>query len=214
MALLLDPLANLPLEGLSSTFSEWGGWGLFAWAFSEAVFFPVPPDLGLLFLAERSPETYVALAAIATAGSGIGAVAGWWVGRLFRDPLEKKLGHTKAFRVAKRQLLRHGDVAILLAGFTPIPYKVFCVMSGMFGVSKRTLFIFSLMGRGARFFLVAWVAAKYGEGGKGFWWTPAGIVWILGVTALVVGVGLFREVRAKRARGRGLDGPMGPEGGE
>ncbi|MBC8514942.1 DedA family protein [bacterium] len=196
--LFVSMVAEGLVESLSSHFEEWGAMGLLIWAFCEAIFFPLPPDLGLLFLAGKSPQEYAFLAGVATVGSATGALVGWWLGRFLEKPIVARFGEKKVFQTVKRKLLRHGDEAILLAGFTPVPYKFFCVISGMMGLKKRTLFIFSLLGRGARFFLVAHLAARFGEEAKGFWKTPAGIAWMVGVVLLILSVGFFREWRSRR----------------
>ncbi len=128
---------------------------LFLLAFAESSFFPLPPDVLLMALTLGNPSWGMYYAAIATVGSVLGGMFGYLIGKLGGKPLLLRLmGHD---RVSKTHDVfeRHEGWAILIAGLTPVPYKVFTVGAGAFYVNFRVFVTASLISRGARFFLVA-----------------------------------------------------------
>ena len=145
------------------TFLPFGSAGLFAIAFIESSFFPIPPDLLLIPLALLNPELALFYAAVCTAGSVLGALLGYYIGLKGGRPVMKKLFGEKKTKSVEDYYRKYGDWAIAIAAFTPVPYKVFTIASGVFRHSIRNLIIISIVGRGARFFLVAGVIALWGE---------------------------------------------------
>lgn len=145
------------------TFLPFGVAGLFAVAFIESSFFPIPPDLLLIPLALLNPNLALFYAAVATIGSVLGALLGYYIGLKGGRPVMKKLFGEKKTQHVENYYRKYGDWAIGIAAFTPIPYKVFTIASGVFRHSIRNLVIISIIGRGARFFLVAGIIALWGE---------------------------------------------------
>jgi membrane protein YqaA with SNARE-associated domain len=145
---------------LSWSKSPYGALALFVLAFAESSFFPVPPDVLLIALALGAVRKSFLFAAVCTAGSVLGGVAGYGIG-WFAAPLAKDLITALAGGNAYYQVARaYGDnafLAICVAGFTPIPYKVFTLAAGIFheNVGLGVLVAASVLSRGTRFFLVA-----------------------------------------------------------
>ncbi len=140
---------------------------LFAIALAEASVFPIPPDVLLLPLAGAAPRRAWRLAAICTVGSLLGAVVGWLIGYLLYDmvgrPILSFYGVTEQAEAVLTKYDENAVLAIAVAGFTPIPFKVFTILAGMKAtVALPTLVGASLLGRGGRFGLVAGVAAFAG----------------------------------------------------
>ena len=140
---------------------------LFAIAFAEASVFPIPPDVLLLPLAGAAPRRAWRLTVICTAGSLLGAIGGWFIGYLLYDAVGRPiLSFYHVTAEAEEVLARYDEnalLAIVIAGFTPIPYKVFTILAGMNAtVALPTLVGASLIGRGGRFGLVAGIAAFAG----------------------------------------------------
>lgn len=143
-----------------------GLWALFGLAAAEAVVFPVPPDVLLIPLCLGAPPRALRFALICSVGSLTGALAGWTVGygawhvahRLFIPWVFSEAAFSRV------QALYHDNafLAILAAAFTPIPYKVFTVAAGVFGVPLNTLLAASAIGRPARFYLVAGAIYLFG----------------------------------------------------
>jgi len=169
--------------------------GLFLWAFFEAIFFPLPPDIGLIIFVKETPEIWVNLALITTIGSASGAMVGWSIGRFFKSKLEKKFSGNLKYEKIRKNLLQYGGEAIVFAGFTPLPYKLFAITSGIIGLPLKTLFWCSVLGRGARFLLVAYVTAKFQDGIKAFWSSPAGLGWTIGIIFVIFGYSFLKTRR-------------------
>lgn len=156
---------------LSWAETPYGTPALFLLAFAEASFFPVPPDVLLIALALSKRSRSLFYATICTLGSVLGGLLGWYIG----VGLWHSLGTyaecptfgggawffqnipsftCDAFGIVKAKYDANAWLALFTAAFTIIPYKVFTIAAGVFSVSIPTLIGASLIGRGARFFLV------------------------------------------------------------
>ena len=141
-------------------------WYLGALSFAESSFFPIPPDIMLapMVLAERRRAWF--LAALTTTASVLGGLAGFAIGVVAIDwvmPLLERFGYVDAFARAQDWFTRWGFWAIFAAGFSPIPYKVFTIAAGAMSMALLPFTFASLIGRGARFFLVAGMIYFGGE---------------------------------------------------
>lgn len=151
-------------------------WALFALAFAESSVFPVPPDVLLLAMVFAAPERARAYAALTTAGSVAGGLAGYglgwglWqvVGPLFFRHLGPFGFTSDNFRTVQHAYQDNAFLAIFTAAFTPIPYKVFTVAAGVFGIGMTAFVVASVLGRGMRFFLVAELGGRVGPAVKPF----------------------------------------------
>jgi membrane protein YqaA with SNARE-associated domain len=161
--------------------TPYGPMALFILAFAESVFFPVPPDVLLIALALGSTKKSFRFAVSCTVGSVSGAFVGYAIGHFvwittngeFTGFAYFFFNHIPGFSVSLfnsiKALFNQWDFwAIFTAGFTPIPYKVFTIASGVFDIDLMMFFIASVISRGARFFLVAFLIWKFGPGIKRF----------------------------------------------
>lgn len=136
-------------------------------SFAESSFFPIPVDVMLapMVLADKSKAWR--LAAITTLMSVIGGIFGYLLGAFFFETYGAQvLNYFHAhdtFELIKEKYAANGILIILLAGFTPIPYKIFTIASGVLSVAFLPFVFLSLIGRGARFFLVAGLIRLGGE---------------------------------------------------
>ena len=138
--------------------------GLFVVAFIESSFFPVPPDVLMigLVLTPNAPSASL-VATVCTVGSVLGAVLGWVIGAYGGYPLVHRMfGEEKVQRV-EQLYNRCGVYAVFIAAFTPIPYKVFTIASGVFRFNIVAMMLASVVGRGMRFFLVAYLSQWFGR---------------------------------------------------
>lgn len=135
---------------------------------AESSFFPVPPDPLLMALCLGAPKRSLRLAAWTTGASVAGAIVGYGIGfgfwEIFRDPFFAYVpGVTPdAFDHVQQLYDRYDFGAIFLAGLTPLPYKVFTLSAGVFGIHFGVFLIASVLSRGMRFFLVAGLIYKFG----------------------------------------------------
>jgi membrane protein YqaA with SNARE-associated domain len=142
--------------------------------FAESSFFPIPPDPLLLALALGRPRRALFFASIATAASVAGGVFGYWLGRFLWESVSGFFfGHVpgvtpEAFASVQSLYHQYDFWAVFLAGFTPLPYKVFTLASGVFLISFPVFVVASTVSRGARFFILAGLVHFFGPQIKGF----------------------------------------------
>ena len=119
---------------------QYGMAGLFGVAFIESSFFPVPPDVLViaLLLTPDAPSPFW-VATVCTVGSVLGAGFGWIVGAYGGYPLMHRLFKEEKVRAVERLYNRYGVYTIFIAAFTPIPYKVFTIASGVFRYNVLTM---------------------------------------------------------------------------
>ncbi len=131
---------------------------LSALSFAESSFFPIPPDVMLAPMALAKPERAWYFAMLTTVASVLGGILGYSIG-VFAfeavEPLIRQTGYWDAYRSAGVWFENWGFWAIFLAGFSPIPYKIFTISAGVIGMSFPPFVLASIVGRGARFYLVA-----------------------------------------------------------
>jgi membrane protein YqaA with SNARE-associated domain len=152
--------------------SPYGGWALFLLAFSESSFFPIPPDILLIALAVGKPEKSLKYAAICTAGSVLGGVAGYIIGWQFMAGVGEKIvdfyGLTEKVAYIGTLYHQYDAWAVGIAGFTPIPYKVFTITAGAFKINFLVFLMASLVSRAARFFIVGTLIYIFGPSIQAF----------------------------------------------
>mgnify|MGYP006423007049 CR=1 FL=1 len=133
-------------------------WALGCLSAAESSVFPIPPDVLLAPMSLAHPRKAALFAFIATVGSVIGGLIGYFLGHFAYHlvvPWIESAGYTQAYLVAVDWFQEWGFWVVLVAGFSPIPYKVFTVAAGATGVALLPFVLGSLIGRGARFFMVA-----------------------------------------------------------
>ena len=137
-------------------------------SFAESSFFPIPPDVLLIPMAMQRRRRAMWYATVCTAASVIGGMFGYLIGwGLWEVVGEFLLEHVPGFEAnfnkAQEFYDRYDFWIVFFAGFTPLPYKVFTIAGGVASISFPMLIIASIVGRGARFFLVAGLMWKFGE---------------------------------------------------
>ena len=148
--------------------TPYGAWALFLIAFAKSSFFPFPPDPLLLALCLGAAKRSLRFAAIATLASVAGGVLGYAIGTGAWALMEPWFFSyvpgvsQEAFDAVQAFYNKHGFAAVFLAGLTPIPYKVFTLASGVFGINFGSFVLASIVSRGLRFFLIAWLVYKFG----------------------------------------------------
>ena len=128
-------------------------------SFAESVFFPIPPDVMLAPMCLASPSRAWRFAFITTLASVIGGIVGYalgfWLFEPVVEPLIASMGWQQKFEHALAWFKQYGVWVVFLAGFSPIPYKVFTIGAGLLSMAFLPFLFASAIGRGARFFLVA-----------------------------------------------------------
>ena len=136
-------------------------------SFTESSCFLIPPDVMLAPMTLAKPHKAWFYAGLTTVSSVLGGLLGYVIGMTafqLIEPWLVTLGYIDAYHLAEQWFAQWGFWAIFLAGFTPIPYKIFTIASGVAGMALIPFIIGSLIGRGMRFFLVAGLMRWGGEG--------------------------------------------------
>ena len=163
-------------------------------SFVESSFFPIPPDVMIIPMVIANKKNYLKIFLIASIFSVLGGVFGYMLGAIFLDTAMNIIefyGYEKKVVSIKNNLSQgEGFLAwlsiLFLAGFTPLPYKVFTIASGLIGFNITIFILISLVSRGLRFFIVSYLSYKFGDlftqfmdkhGSK--WFTIAGILIVI-----------------------------------
>ena len=165
-------------------------------SFVESSFFPIPPDVMVIPMVISKKKDFIKIFFIATIFSVLGGILGYFLGAFFFDigmqimsfyGYEEKLSNLKNDLINSKSSYAWFGI-LFLAGFTPLPYKVFTIASGLIGFNIVVFIFISLVSRGLRFFIVSYLAYKFGDlftqfmdkhGSK--WFTIIGIVIVVAV---------------------------------
>ena len=164
-------------------------------SFIESSFFPIPPDVMIIPMSLAKKDEYLKIFIIATIFSSLGGLFGYFIGSLFTDKaimLMEFYGYQEQVLQLKNQLDSKSGAyslwlgTLFLAGFTPLPFKIFTITSGIINFNIFAFFIICLISRGLRFFIVAYFSVKFGkpfvsflEKKGGIWFSVAGILIII-----------------------------------
>ena len=160
-------------------------------AFIESSVFPIPPDVLIIPMVIADRAKWIRIAAVATIGSVLGAFLGYAIGAFFFDlvgqPILAFYGKADAFAEMTARYNEWGGWAVLFAALTPFPYKVLTIFSGVTGLNLVVFTLVSIVGRGARFFLVTYLLHRYGAPIQGFIEKNLGLLFTLFMILLVGG---------------------------
>ncbi len=171
-------------------------------SFIESSFFPIPPDVMVIPMVISKKKDFIKIFLIATFFSVFGGVFGYFLGAFFFDigmqimsfyGYENKLADLKSNLINSEGFYAWLGI-LFLAGFTPLPYKVFTIASGLIGFNILIFILISLISRGLRFFIVSYLSYKFGSLFTNFmdkhgskWFTVIGIlIVIIGITTYLI----------------------------
>ena len=141
-------------------------------SFAESSFFPIPPDIMIMPMVIAKKNDYLKIFFIATLFSALGGLFGYFIGSLFTDKailLIELYGYEEQVLELKNQLSSKSGAysiwlgTLFLAGFTPLPFKLFTITSGIINFNIFVFFFVCLFARGLRFFIVAYFSSKFGK---------------------------------------------------
>ena len=140
-------------------------------SFAESSFFPVPPDIMIVPMVIAKKTEYLKIFLIASLFSSLGGLLGYFIGSTFLDLSMNVIqfyGYEEKVLNLKNNLTSGGGFyvflgALFVAGFTPLPFKIFTITSGIVGLNIVIFFFICLMSRGLRFFIVAYLSYKFGH---------------------------------------------------
>ncbi|MCP4270089.1 MAG: DedA family protein [Candidatus Brocadiaceae bacterium] len=174
-------------------------WALFILAFCESSFFPVPPDVLLIALAVAKPRKAFKYALVCSLGSILGGCFGYFIGYQFFEyvgrPIINFYHITDVFNAVSEKFHSNAFAAISVAGFTPVPYKVFTIAAGACKINIFTLILASALSRSARFFVVAGLFFLFGPKIKTFIERYFNILSIVFVILLISGFFVIKYLK-------------------
>ena len=166
LAVKKNPIKRLYDWVLSWAETKYGSWALFLNAFAESSFFPIPPDILLIALGVGKPKKSLFYSLLCSIGSVLGGILGYFIGLKFMDLIGFKIieiyGLSENYDYIRNLYQQYDAWAVGIAGFTPIPYKVFTIAAGAFKISFPVFIVASVVSRSARFFLVGGLIYVFG----------------------------------------------------
>lgn len=171
---------------------------LFILAFAESSFFPIPPDVLLIALALSIPGKAFRYAAVCTFGSVLGGMAGYFIGYQLMDmlgvPILGFYGVMNKYEYIQTLYMKYDAWAVGIAGFTPIPYKVFTIAAGAFKIDFSVFVLASIASRAGRFLLVAGIIYFFGPTIKNFIDKYFNLLTLIFIVLLIVGFLLVKYI--------------------
>ena len=173
-------------------------------SFIESSFFPIPPDVMIVPMVISKKNDFVKIFLIATIFSVLGGIMGYFLGAFFLDigmqimnfyGYENKLIELKDNLISSSSFYAWLSI-LFLAGFTPLPYKVFTIASGIIGFNILIFIIISLISRGLRFFIVSYLSYKFGDIFTDFM-DKHGSKWftIIGISIVIIGIIIYLIIK-------------------
>jgi membrane protein YqaA with SNARE-associated domain len=166
-------------------------WALGLVSFIESSVFPIPPDALLVPMVIAAPHRAWLIAGVCTVtsvlGGAFGYLIGWGLFEQVGEPVLAFYGMVAKFGEFSANYNAYGAWAVLIAGITPFPYKVVTILSGATGLNFAVFMVASVIARGFRFFLVAALLWRFGPPMRDFIERRLGLVFSLGMAALVGG---------------------------
>ena len=171
-------------------------WALAAVSFVESSVFPIPPDILLIPMVLARPDRAFRIAAVCTVASVLGGLAGYALGAFLLEEIGKPVldfyGKLDQFAVMATRFNDYGAWAVLFAGVTPFPYKVITIFSGATSLDVLVFTVSSILARGLRFFLVAWLLWRFGAPIKAFIEQRLGLLFTIAMLLLIGGFAAVR----------------------
>ncbi len=169
-------------------------------SFIESSFFPIPPDVMIIPMVIAKKYDFFKIFLITTIFSVLGGILGYFIGAVFFDigmqimtfyGYEEKLSNIKSNLINSESFYAWLGI-LFLAGFTPLPYKVFTIASGLIGFNILVFIFISLISRGLRFFIVSYLTYKFGDLFTKFM-NEHGSKWftIIGILIVIIGIIIY-----------------------
>lgn len=169
---------------------------LFIVAFAESSFFPIPPDIMLIPMILAAPSKAWKIASLATFASVLGGYFGYAIGvfffELIAEPLLTFYGYLEKFQTFENYYHEYGAWIVFGAGLTPFPYKIITIASGAVHLDLVVFTVASVLARGGRFFIVAWLLKRFGAPMKIFIEKNLGWLSVLFLALLVGGFAVLK----------------------
>src|SRR5690625_290671 len=156
------------IETVVEFFKDFGFIGMFIHSFIVSIIFPYPVFFLQLSLSILHPSSALWLATMVYIACLLGTPIGYFIGKKLGEPVLHKILKGKWIQAATNLFTKNGEAAILIGAFTPIPFKVFTILSGCFNFSFWKLLSYAALGRAVKFYAVGFIFYYYGRSSEGF----------------------------------------------
>jgi len=191
-------ILNSLFDWTLNVFQPLGSFGLFSLAFIESSFFPIPPDILLVILALGNTKLAFFYALVCTLGSVLGGMFGYGIGFAGGEVVLRKFVNEEKYSRVHNLFNKYEALAVLAGALTPIPYKVITIGAGVFYIKFWKFVVYSVIGRGFRYFLEATLIFIIGD--KLLELLKKGIFdWVALVIVVLLVIGYFVYKRSARA---------------
>ncbi|MFS0672147.1 YqaA family protein [Ornithinibacillus sp. 179-J 7C1 HS] len=176
------------VQQVSKFFEDFGFIGMFVHGFIDAIIFPIPAFFTQVSLSMLNPESAIWLATFGYIACLLGTPFGYLIGKILGEPVLHKFLKKKWIEKATNSFHRNGEAAILIGAFTPIPFKVFTILSGCFHYSLWKLIGYAAIGRAVKYYVVGIAFYLYGQASEEF--VTEYLTYIMGGIAIIL-FGIF-----------------------
>ncbi|TDQ41068.1 membrane protein YqaA with SNARE-associated domain [Aureibacillus halotolerans] len=175
-----------------------GIWGLMIHSFLDAVIFPIPAFFLQVPLSLIDPSQALWLATAGYVACLLGTPVGYFLGRVLGKGILQKILKPKWVDAATRMFEKNGEAAVLIGAFTPIPFKVFTILSGFLKFPLWKLILYAAIGRAVKFYVVGGLIFAYGQAAEGMVKGVSLYIFLIGVPLLLIGLFVKRKFMAKK----------------
>lgn len=177
---------------------DFGIWGLVIHSFIDAVIFPIPALFTQIPLSLLNPSQALWLATAGFIACLLGTPVGYVIGRFLGQSVLYKILKKKWIEAASNLFRKHGEAAVLIGAFTPIPFKVFTLMSGFLSFPLWKLMLYASLGRAAKFYVVGLLFYLFGQAAEGMVHEVSLYLFLVAVPTLLLGLYVKRRIQRRR----------------
>lgn len=188
------------MEAVVEFLRQFGAWGLFVHAMIDAIIFPIPAFFLQVSLSLFNPQSALVLATVGFIGCLIGTPVGYGIGKLSGKVLLNRVLKREWVDKATALFEKNGSAAILIGAFTPIPFKVFTILSGGLNFPLWKLMIFAAIGRAAKFYIVGAMFYMYGRAAEGMVKDVSLYLFLIAVPLIAGGLLVKRKLKNRAAK--------------
>ncbi|ACS99748.1 YqaA family protein [Paenibacillus sp. JDR-2] len=187
------------LQDIVDFLMKFGPWGLFVHSMIDAIIFPIPALFLQVPLSLVNPHDAFMLATVGYIGCLIGTPIGYFIGKLLGNSILYKILKKEWVESATNMFQKNGDTAVLIGSFTPIPFKVFTILSGALNFPLWRLIMYAAVGRAAKFYLVGGLIYFYGQAAEKMVHNASYYLFAIAVPLIVLFLFFRRRHRKKKA---------------
>jgi len=180
---------------------SFGPWGLFIHSFFDAIIFPIPAFFTQVSLSLINPSNALVLATMGFVACLLGTPIGYMLGKIMGKSVLYRFIKTEWIDAATTQFQKNGEAAIMIGSFTPIPFKVFTILSGCLNFPLWRLIAYAALGRGLKFYVVGALFYFYGRAAEKMVGNVSLYIFLIGVPLVVI----FLLVRKRRKKKKALE---------